>query len=171
MRIIHSKLFGVTSVVHVNFFPGMNTLSDAEFEFVNKRDDFKEMVRAGKYIIGGKTDSETSNAVEKKLDPKERSAEIAKEIASMSAAEAKKTVQTVSDVLVLKALKEMDGRKGIQEAVLARLNSISKQEGSDLTPETKVAPAGDGSDFVDKIGTGKQDLEGGKGLSAIPALN
>ena len=84
---------------------------------------------------------------------------------------AKKALAETGDGYVLRAVKELDGRKGIQEAVEARMKSIDKQEGSDLAPESIPAPEGNGEEMIGNIPVTKDSIEGNVVSTAIPALN
>jgi len=171
MRFVHSKLSFITSIQNINIMPGMNTLSDAEFNLIADNRIFKEEVTSGRLFIGGSPQSETSLAIDKAGDMKSRGYEIAKEIASINKLEeVKEAILKINDTHILKAILGSDGRKGVQEAVEARLSSIKGQEGADLKPESKEAPDGDGSDFDADIVGSKQDMEGGDVKTAIPAL-
>ena len=88
----------------------------------------------------------------------------------MKPAAAKKLIAEMSDGYLLRAVREHDARKGVQDAVETRMNEIDGQKGSDLTPESKCAPEGSGTDFDSKITGSKEDLSGVQGHSAIPAL-
>lgn len=169
MRFIHSRVNFITCFGRINIFPGMNQLSDPEFEMLQKDMSFIEMVEVQRLIIGGKEDTQTSQAVEKTIDPIARIAEIAKEISSLKPSAAKKNILDIIDLRVLKALKEIDGRKGIQDALQNRINSLEHQENTDLTPEN-ITNIDDGSNFFEKIGTSPDDRSGTKTYTAIPAL-
>lgn len=170
MVYIHRKVMFCTVINGVNFFPGINAISESELKAIEGTPAFKSEISCGNMMIGGTIASETSNAVEAN-DFKARASKLAKEISSMQAKEAATLVSSINDAAILKALKNSDGRKGVQEAIDSRLIEITKQVGSDLTPESKVAPEGNGADFVEKISGKKEDLIGEKSHSAIPALN
>jgi hypothetical protein len=159
-----------TIIVGVKLFPGVNLLSDAEYKLIAESEVFKEEKKLGFYKIGKEIQSETSDAAGSLDNIKGRAAEIAKEIASVNVASAKEIIDALNDAYVLKAIAESDGRRGVADAVEARLNSINAQEGSDLTPESKPAPEGDGSDFGKDIGEGKKAQSGEEGHTAVPAL-
>jgi hypothetical protein len=169
MIVIHRKVSFCTIIKGVKFLPGMNSLSDGEMAKVAETAAFKSEITCGNMLIGGTYKSETSDATEADTS-KVRAGKLAREILSMTAKEAATMIGSMNDAFVLKAVKEADGRTGVQEAVDARIKSIQSQEGSDLVPETKVAPEGSGSDFAGDITGSKDDLEGTKAHTAIPAL-
>lgn len=161
----------ITIVRGIKFFPGMNTLSDEEFKIVKDTKGFKSEIDCGNMVIGKQYQTETSEAADSTDDVKIRAQKMVAEIASMTVPEAKEVIAEMGDGYLLRAIKEKDGRKGIQEAVDVRIAAIKNQEGSDLTPESKSAPQGDGSDFASEIDGKKKDIDGTAGHSAIPALN
>lgn len=171
MITIHRKRMCITIIRGVKFFPGMNTLSDAEMKIVAETKAFKSEIDCGNMVIGKQYDSSTSEAASSTDDIKIRAQKMVDEIASLTVVEAKEVIDEMADGYLLRAIKEKDGRKGIQEAVDHRMEEIKDQVGSDLTPENKSAPEGDGSDFDGNISGKKEDLDGNKGRSAIPALN
>jgi hypothetical protein len=168
MVFIHRKTKNCTVINNVRFFPGMNTISDSEYVSIKELRAFKEEFPHN-MTLGSIVESEASNAVESN-SAKERAMRLATEIRSIALAKATESIAALNDAEILKFLKEIDGRKGIQDAIDKRLIAIKAQIGDDLKSESKIAPEGDGSDFKEKIGTGKEDLEGGKVHSAIPAL-
>lgn len=153
----------------VKLFPGLNQLSDAEFSAIAKTKVFKEEIKLGLMSIGKEVQSSTSSAVEKST-LKDRAGEIVKEVASVRVKEAIELIKGIGDSNILKQLKESDGRTGVQNAVDERISDIQNQVGSDLTPESKEAPEGDGSDFMDKIGADKSAQSGREAYTAIPAM-
>jgi len=170
MKFVHSKLCFITCIDSVNILPGINSLSDVEFSLVEKNKHFTELVTLEKLILGGYVETTNSTAVDK-IDMKEHGHQLATEILALPVEKAKKLIIDINDANILRAILQNDGRRGIQEAVEKRLASINSQEGADITPETKVAPEGDGSDFNSKITGERDDLEGTKSHTAIPALN
>ena len=170
MVVVHRKVTFCTVILGVKFLPGMNTLSDSEMKEVENTNAFKSELECGNMMIGGSFATETTDAVEE-TNSKIRGAKMAKEIVSMTAKEAATLVASINDMNILKALKEADGRSGVQNAIQARMKSIHLQEGSDLKPETKQAPEGSGSDFAGDISGTKEDMSGTKARTAIPALN
>jgi len=170
MRFVHSRVNFITCFGRINIFPGMNQLSDPEFAILENDKNFIEMVAVNRLIIGGTQETQTSQAVEKTIDQMARIAEIAKEISSLKPSSAKKNISEIIDIRILKALKEIDGRKGIQEALENRIKALDHQENTDLTPET-IANIDDGSNFMEKIGTDSLDRSGTLIHTAIPALS
>lgn len=170
MVFVHRKPAFATVILGVKFLPGMNQISDAEMEKLEVNETFKNECQFN-MVIGGSVESAGSKAVEKSGDMKSRGSEIAKEIASVNVEKAKEIINNIGDAHVLRALKEVDGRKGVSEAVEKRIADIDNQVGSDLSHVDVQAPDGDGADFVDKLGSDKESLQGGKGHSAIPALD
>lgn len=173
MRIIQRKQTFATIIRvdgnDVKLFPGLNQLSDAEFSAIEKTKVFKEEIKLGLMSIGKEIQSSTSNAVEKNT-LKDRAGELVKEVASVKVKEAIELIKGIGDANVLKQLKESDGRTGVQNAVDDRINDIQNQVGSDLTPESREAPEGDGSDFMDKVGADKGAQSGREAHTAIPAI-
>lgn len=173
MRLINRKRTFATIIrangSDIKLLPGLNHLSDAEFNAVEKTKVFKEEVGLGIMDISDKIQSLTSNAVDKG-SLKDRANEIVKEIEGMKVKDAVDIIKDLGDSNVLKQLKFNDGRTGIQNAVDIRINEIKNQVGSDLTPESREAPEGNGADFADKIGAGKESQSGNKTHSAIPAI-
>ncbi|GAH17972.1 unnamed protein product [marine sediment metagenome] len=51
-------------------------------------------------------------------------------------------------------------------ALESNINDLDKSP-----PESRSAPDGDGSDFLDNVGGGQEAKSGIKGHSAVPALN
>lgn len=169
MVTIHRKSPNITGIKGHIFLPGMNQLSDAEFDEIKNTAAYKSEIACGNMVQGAYHETANSDAVEAD-NAKARAAKIAQELRSISDLEkAKELISKIVDPFVLKALASEDGRKGINDAIQARINSIKGQEGADLTPESKVAPEGSNSDFADKIGTDKDSLEGTKVSTAIPA--
>lgn len=175
MVYVHRKVAFATAILGVRFLPGMNTISDGEMKLIhqNKRaeETFKEECDCGNMLVGGTVESETHDAADSKLDIKGRAERMAKEIKSVPLIKAKKLISQCGDAYVLHAVLKIDGRVGVTEAVENRLNSIKGQEGSDLTPESKVAPEGDGSEFLENVGSGQKAKSGTAAHTAIPALN
>ncbi|MCK5609865.1 hypothetical protein KAR91_48785 [Candidatus Pacearchaeota archaeon] len=174
MVYVHRKVAFATVIAGVKFLPGMNTISDGEMKIINSNPRSKKTFEGECLVnmrIGGTVDSETSNAATPNMDMKTRAAEMAKEIASVNVEEAKKLIEKIGDGYILRALAQIDGRKGVADAVNNRIASIDGQEGSDLTPENREAPDGSGDDFLENLGTDKNARSGTKGHSAIPALN
>ena len=169
MIIVHRKVNYCTIIRGVKFFPGMNSLSDAEFSKIEKSKAYLSEISCGNMLLSCKHDTVTSEAVESE-NLKQRAVKIVSEIQSMPVQEATKLIESLNDPYVLKTLIDKDGRKGIQEAVEARKKAVVAQVGSDLKPESKSAPLGDGSNFNDAIKGSSEDLKGGKGHTAIPAL-
>jgi hypothetical protein len=169
MVIVHRKVNYCTIIRGVKFFPGMNSLSDAEFSKIEKSKAYLSEISCGNMLLSCKHDTVTSEAVESE-NLKQRAVKLVSEIQSMSVQEATKLIESLNDPYVLKTLIDKDGRKGIQEAVEARKKAIAAQVGSDLKPESKSAPLGDGSNFNDAIKGSIEDLKGEKGHTAIPAL-
>jgi len=169
MKFVHSKLCFITCIDSVNIIPGINSLSDVEFSLIEKDKRFTELVALEKLIIGGYVETKSSIAIDKS-NMKEHGYQLATEILALPVEKAKKLIADINDANILKAIIQNDGRRGIQEAVEKRLTSINSQEGADITPETKVAPEGDGSDFNSEITGARDDLEGTKSHTAIPAL-
>jgi hypothetical protein len=175
MVIVHRKKMFVTEIAGVRFLPGMNQLSDAEFEKVKKHKNghnictFDEECNCGNMMVGGQVESETTDAVDKE-DAFEKGAKKAEEIQSMSAADAKKVIAEMVDGVLLREIKKLDSRRGVQTAIDKRMKEIDNQVGSDLAPVSKEAPLGNGEDVFDNIGDGKQAKDGGAQLSAIPAM-
>jgi len=159
-------------ILGIKFLPGMNTISDAEYKRLKDqpRKILDEEIKCGNMLMGGHVASAQSNAAETDLSVKSHAAEIAKEIEGVNVKVAAKMISEMGGGYVLRALKEADGRKGVQEAVDHRLDSIANQEGSDLTPESREAPLGDGSDFDDKLGSSAADKSGKVTHTAIPGL-
>jgi hypothetical protein len=170
MIIVHRKKPNCTIIQGVVFYPGMNTLSDAEYAKIAKNKGFTSEIDCGNMVMTKQIASSTSEAVDS-TDQKERASKMVAEVKSAAINEAIALVETMSDPFILKALKESDGRKGIHEAVDKRLTSIRTQEKSDLKPESKEAPLGNGSEEVGKVTGTKEEVEGTKVSSAIPALN
>ena len=170
MVVVHRKVPFCTVIHGLKFLPGMNSLSDSEMSEVESTPAFKSELDCGNMIVGGLFATETTDAVEE-TNSKIRGSKMAKEILSMSAKDAATLVASVNDMNILKALKEADGRSGVQNAIQTRMKSIHLQEGSDLKPETKQAPEGSGSDFAGDISGTKEDMSGTKARTAIPALN
>ena len=172
MVTIHRKAANATVILGIKFLPGMNTISDAEFKRLKEqpRKILDSEIKCGNMIMGGQVESAQSQAATPGLDMKARAAEIAKEIEGVNVKEAARIISEMGDGYVLRALKEADGRKGVQEAVDKRLDAIANQEGSDLTPESREAPGGDGSDFDNNIGSSAADKSGEKKHTAIDAL-
>lgn len=170
MVFVHRKVTFCTVILNTVFRPGMNQLSDSEFKDLEKNKAFLSEINCGNMLIGGKHESETTNAVESK-SMAEKGAKLAQELKSLSVGEAGKAIAQISDVATLRALGDLDARKGIQELVDKRVNSIKKQEGSDLTPVSIPAPEGTGEEFVGgpEVIT-KESLEGTETKSSIPAL-
>jgi len=161
----------ITVIRGIKFFPGMNTLSDEEMKIVEGTKAFKSEISCGNMVVGKKYETPTSNAADSANDIKARAQKMVGEIAGMTVVEAKEVIAEMGDGYLLRAIKENDGRKGIQEAVDSRMDSIAAQEGSDLSPESKSAPNGDGSDFDGGITGKKEELDGTKGHTSIPAMN
>ena len=172
MVTIHRKVMFATVILGIKFLPGMNTISDAEYTRLKKdpRKILDEEIQCGNMLMNEKVESPTSDAAKEGIDIKERAAKMAEEIAGVSVKKAIPIIAKMGDGYVLRAIKKSDGRRGVVEAVDRRLESINKQEGSDLTPSSKEAPLGDGSDFLDNVGSGKADKEGRKKHTAIPAM-
>lgn len=158
----------------VKFLPGMNTISDGEMKKIEDSPRGKKIFGEEckfNMIIGGTVESNTFNAAESGTDMRIRAAEIAKEVSSVNVTKAIEIISKIGDGYVLRALKKIEGRKGIQLAIDNRMDDIASQKGSDLTPESRLAPDGDGSDFLDNVGGGQDAKNGTKGHSAVPALN
>lgn len=174
MVYVHRKVAFTTMIEGVKFLPGMNTISDGEMKKINDSPRGKKIFGEEckfNMVIGGIVESNTSNAAKSSIDMQTRAAEIAKEIASVNVAKAKEIISKIGDGFVLRALKKIEGRRGVQNAIDDRMNDITNQKGSDLTPESRSAPDGDGSDFLDNIGGGQEAKSGMRGHSAVPALN
>ena len=174
---VQRKVAFATIIEGVKFLPGLNLLSNAEIAICKKgkkrksgKNVFQEECDCGNLQVGKEIQSDTSDAAGSPDNIKGRAAEIAKEIASVNVAKAKEIIDKLNDAYVLRAVAESDGRRGVADAVEARLNSIQAQEGSDLTPESIPAPEGDGSDFGKDIGEGKKAQSGEEGHTAVPAL-
>ena len=174
MVTIHRKAANATVILGIKFLPGMNTLSDGEMKTIEQsprgKEIFESEITCGNMMMGGQVQSGQSQAAAPGLDMKARAAEIAKELEGVNVKEAARIISEMGDGYVLRALKEADGRKGVQEAVDKRLDAIANQEGSDLTPESREAPGGDGSDFDNNIGSSAADKSGEKKHTAIDAL-
>jgi hypothetical protein len=171
VKVIHRKVLCVTVIKGVVFRPGMNSISDSEYDLISETDHFKSEINCGNMLIGGSYDTETTNAVDEK-DPKARAYKQAEEIASMSVRDAEKVVAEISDTDVLRALEKVSTKKGIKEIAEKRIKAVKNQEGADLAPETKVAPEGTGEDLIGAPeNVTKAHLEGNISTSAIPALN
>ena len=171
MKVVHRKVLCVTVIKGVVFRPGMNSISDSEFELISETNAFKSEINCGNMVIGGSYDTETTNAVDEN-EPKARAQKQAEEIASMPVRDAEKVVAEISDTNVLRALLQVSSKKGILEIAEKRIRAVKNQEGADLRPETKVAPEGTGEELVgapDNVT--KAHLEGNISTSAIPALN
>lgn len=172
MVYIHRKVAFATIILGIKFFPGMNTISDAEFtklkEAKNKALDGE--LECGNMVLGGTVESTTSEAAKPDISIKERAVKIAEEVASVNVKKAGELIEKMGDGYVLRAIKKSDHRKGVQEAVDRRLKSILGQEGSDLTPSSKVAPLGNGSDFDGKLTGDQESVTGKRGHTAIPKL-
>jgi hypothetical protein len=168
MVFIHRKTQNCTLIDGVRFYPGMNTISDSEFAKIKDTKAFKEEL-ARNMVVGGTVESETTAAVDSSTT-KERAMKLATEIRSITLAKAIESITNVNDAGILKFLKEIDGRKGVQEAIDKRMIQIKAQEGDDLKPETVVAPNGDGSDFAGVLSGKKEELDGTAVHSAIPAI-
>lgn len=173
MVTIHRRAAFAAVIKGIKFLPGMNTISDAEMKILKEdpRKILDSELDCHNMVMGGQVESAQSEAATPGIDIKTRAANIAKEIEGVNVKVAAEMIAKMGDGYVLRALKEVDGRKGVQEAVDRRLDAIANQEGSDLTPESRRAPDGDGSDFDGDIGSSKEDKGGTKGHSAIPALN
>jgi hypothetical protein len=169
MVVVHRKVTFCTVILGVKFLPGMNSISDSEMKEIESTSAFKSEIDCGNMVIGGQFATETMSAVEE-TDSKIRAAKMAREILSMSAKDAATLVSTINDANILKALKEADGRTGVQSAVDIRIKAIKTQDGSDLKPETRQAPEGSGAEFAGDISGTKEDLSGTKAHTAIPAL-
>lgn len=171
MITVHRKAMCLTMIKGIKFFPGMNTISDAEMARIEKHPGFVSELACGNMILGKHFDTGNSSATDESGDIKARAQKFVEEISAMKVSEAKEIIAEMGDGYLLRALKEKEGRKGIQDAVDTRLEEIKGQKGSDLAPESRVAPNGDGSDFVEKIGSSRADADGTSSHSAIPALN
>lgn len=171
MVTIHRKVMFITIIRGVKFFPGMNQIDDPEMKRIEGTKAFKEEIACGNMVVGGHIETSNTDAVEATDSLKVRAHKMAQGIKEMKPAEAKKLIAEMGDGYFLRAIKEHDPRKGIQDAVDTRMNEIDGQKGSDLTPESKCAPEGNGTDFDAKITGSKEDVSGIKGHSAIPALN
>jgi hypothetical protein len=169
MVTVHRKKMCCAWIEGVKFLPGMNTLSDSEFQAVKDTKSFKSELECENMIIGGTLQTETTDAVDT-TNIKEHSTKLAMEIRSLSVAEAAVLIANASDANMLKALKTVDVRSGIQEAIDLRLNQITNQIGSDLKTESVAAPEGTGENFVDNIKVSEESLSGTKAHTAIPAL-
>ena len=170
MITVHRKRTNCTVIAGIVFAPGMNHLSEGEFAEVDKTRAFKSEIECGNMMLSSRAETETKEAVEKKDDKKARAHSVAEEIRSLKVEDARKAILDSNNVSVLRALADLDMRKGVQEIVEKRITEIQNQEGDDLTPTSVPAPEGDGSDFAGSIEGKKQDIEGSKGHSAIPAL-
>lgn len=153
-----------------SFLPGMNHVSDAEYKALRENEQFKSEISCGNMMVSSHVESETTTAIEEE-STKSRFVKLAEEMHSMSAADAKKAISETLDPRILKELKKLDARKGVQESLEKQLKSIETQEHSDLTPESIPAPKGDGSNFMDKVKGSKEEADGEVGFSAIPALD
>lgn len=173
MVYIHRKIPNTTIICGVKFYPGINTVSDAEYEKMKsaKNKALDGEIACGNMYLGGTVDSPRSEAATPGLSIKERAAKIAEEMAGVNVAKAREIINGTGDGYLLRELLNYDGRKGVQEGIEKRIKEISVQAGSDLAPASKPAPNGDGSDFDSKIGSDKVSQSGTKGHSAIPALN
>ncbi len=169
MVLVKRKIPCITQVLGVKFFPGVNSISESEMNLIENHPGFISEIKCGNMEIIGHEESETTNAVEADT-LKEQAAKIAKEVQSMNIDAAKSFILGSGNAYLLNEIKKIDVRKGVQEAVESRLNSIRKQEGSDLTPESKPAPEGTGAEFAAEITGNKEDLEGTKPRTAIPAI-
>jgi hypothetical protein len=167
---VHRKVPCSTVVLGVVFFPGMNLISEPEFSLVEKHPGFISELKCGNMVMGGRTASDNSDAVDAIDNPEKRYAKIAQEVQSMKLAEAKKLVSETGDGFALRAIKKSDSRQEIQKAVDQRMLDIKGQKGSDLRPESRYAPEGTGDDFDSKITGTKADIEGNKAQTAIPML-
>ncbi len=168
MIFVHRKKPCICVVLGVRFLPGLNSLSDAEYEKVKNHYGFISEIECGNMLMTMRAETEGSTAVEAP-DSKERSAKIAQEILSIDNIRvAKKAISELTDGEVLRAIKSMDGRKGVQEAVDARMKSIESQEGVDTSSVSIEAPGGDGSDVALRVS--EKDIDGVP-RSAIPAMN
>lgn len=170
MKVIHRKVLCCTVIKGVVFRPGMNSISDSEFEKIVETNAFKSEINCGNMLIGGSYETENTNVVEAG-SMKERGEKQSQEIASMSVRDAEKVIAEISDTTVLQAVIKNSSKKGIVEVAEKRLKSVKNQEGADLTPETKVAPEGTGEDLVgapEKIT--QEVLNGNVATTAIPAL-
>lgn len=174
---VQRKVAFATIIEGVKLLPGLNLLSDAEICIMEKgkkdkagKTVFQQECDCGNLQVGKTIKSDTSDAAGSTDNIKERAAKIAEEIKSVNVTKAKEIIEKLNDAYVLKAVAESDGRRGVADAVESRLNSINSQEGSDLTPESKPAPEGDGSDFGGKIGDDKEAQSGEKGHTSVPAL-
>jgi hypothetical protein len=174
MVYVHRKVAFATIIAHVRFLPGMNTISEGEMKVINNNKRFKaifeEECTCGNMVVGGTVQSETHDAANPDLDMKQRAEKMAKEIKSVPIDKAKKLIKQCGDAFVLHALLKIDGRLGVTEAVEQRLAAIKNQVGSDLKPESKTAPEGDGTEFLSDVGSSTQDKSGSKKHTAIPAL-
>lgn len=170
MVTVHRRVNCVTVIKGIQFLPGMTHLSDAEFNMVKQTKAFQSEIACTNMYVRDQIETATGEAVEASESVTERSTRFAKEIESLSIPEAKKIINDLHDPRVLKAIRKNDGRKGIDEAVENRLQDIKSQKGDDLAAESRIAPEGDGSDFDSEINGSKDDIDGNKGHSAIPAM-
>lgn len=170
MRFVHRIKPCITIIQNVRFFPGMNTLSDGEFEIIAETKAFKEEIECGNMSIGGHIESARSEAPDAGDDIKKRSAKLSEEIRELSISQAREVIRNQNDAYTLRAIREMDGRKGVSEAVDNRLADINNQVGSDLTQKSIAAPEGSGSDLIGCVSDDAAARHGTTVSTAIPAL-
>lgn len=167
MKIVHSKkscIIGFGGIIDI--LPGMNNISDPEFDLLMKNKCFLYLIDLGQFILGGNYNTTTQNSVEKE-NIKEKATQIAIEIQSLSVAEGKEIISKTNDIYILKSMAETDGRKGIQKAIEDRINEINSQHGADLKPVNATSKAE--SNFP--LNGTKEEMLGTEIKTDIPIFN
>lgn len=168
MKIVHSMVKFIICFQTKNIYPGMNNLSDPEFESISKTQVFKDLVTASRFRIGGSYETNNSLAVDK-IGLKEKAAEIAKEIYALPVDQAKKVLATTTDIYVLKILKQLDGRKGMASVIDERIIEVNNQVGVDSTPVDDTVND-NGANFGANLTNDEKSISGNVVHTAIPAL-
>lgn len=174
MVIVKRKLPCATVIGGILFVPGSNLVSDAEFaKLTGVSSKFKKCfdseVKAGNMVVTSHVQSETSEAVD--ADSLEaRAAKLALEVSTLNVTDAKQKLSIITDPYVLKAVLKEDSRKSIRQTVELRLQSIVKQEHSDLRAKSVPAPMGDGFDEAMQAENTEEAKTGLIKKTAIPAL-
>lgn len=170
MKLVNRKVKFCTVIERVVFTPGLNQLSDSDFAKVANNGSFKSELDCGNMEIAGTVETETTNAVEMRK-VKDHSAKIAQEILSLKVPEAEIQIAKMDNLVVLNAIKKLDGRTGIHDAVNKRIEFIDSQRADDLKKVSKEAPNGTGDDLVgSQTGKTQDEIDGKKATTAIPAL-
>lgn len=113
------------------FVPGINMISNEEFDSLQNDKGFHEQRRLGFLRVIGDENNSSNNetrARQEKLDTiDEDTADEGVDITTLKVSEAVKIISEIDEVEDLRYILKVDARKGVQVACQSRVNALSKQ--------------------------------------------